>query len=61
MKRSVIRMYIYHKERQVKEWHRCLNTFCFCLTLLIFNLLFIQWLYIKVSLKELQCLLYIVQ
>jgi hypothetical protein len=52
---------VFLKGRQVKEWHCCLNTFCFCLTLLIFNLLFIQWLYIKVSLKELQCLLYIVQ
>jgi hypothetical protein len=37
------------KDRQIQEWHGCLNTCCFCLTLLTFNLLFLQWLYIKVA------------
>ena len=39
------------KDRQIEEWHSCLNMFCFCLILLTFNLLFLQWLYIKVSIK----------
>jgi hypothetical protein len=39
------------KERQVTEWHCCLNILCFCFTLLLFNLLFLQWLYIKVTVK----------
>jgi hypothetical protein len=30
------------------DWHCCLNTFCFCMLLLIINLLFLQWLYYKV-------------
>jgi hypothetical protein len=30
------------------DWHCCLNIFCFCLLLLIINLLFLQWLYYKV-------------
>ena len=38
---------------QAKEWNCCLNTFCFCLCLLMLNLLILQWLYIKVSLKQL--------
>ena len=39
--------------RHDKEWHCCLNIFCFCLSLLVLNLLFLQWLYIKVTLKQL--------
>ncbi len=39
------------KDRQIEEWHCCLNIFCFCLTVLTFNLLFLQWLYIQVSFK----------
>jgi hypothetical protein len=38
---------------QAKEWNCCLNTFCFCLCLLMLNLLILQWLYIKASLKQL--------
>ncbi len=30
-------------------WHCYLNTFCFCVWLGIMNLLFLQWLYIKVN------------
>ena len=30
------------------DWHCCLNTLCFCMLLLIINLLFLQWLYYKV-------------
>jgi hypothetical protein len=30
------------------DWHCCLNTFCFCmlLVLILMNLLFLQWLYV---------------
>ena len=41
------------KDRKTKEWNCCLNVFSFCLTLVIFNLLFLQWLYLKVSLNKL--------
>jgi hypothetical protein len=27
--------------------HRCLNAFCFCVLLLVLNLLFLQWVYLK--------------
>jgi hypothetical protein len=30
-------------------WHCYLNTFCFCVWLGIMNLLFLQWVYIKVN------------
>ena len=30
------------------DWHCCLNTFCFCMLLVLMNLLFLQWLYYKV-------------
>ena len=30
-----------------KEWHVCLNLFCFCLLLLCTNLLYFQWLYLN--------------
>jgi hypothetical protein len=43
--------HVVQKDRQIEEWHCCLNIFCFCLTLLTFNLLFLQWLYIQVSFK----------
>jgi hypothetical protein len=36
-----------------KDLNCCLNVFCFCLTLVICNLLFLQWLYLKVSLNKL--------
>jgi hypothetical protein len=32
---------------EVKEWHGCLNLFCFALLLLSINLLFLQWLYLN--------------
>ncbi len=31
----------FQKDRKTEEWHCCLNGFCFCLTLVIFNLLFL--------------------
>ncbi len=34
-------------ELVLKDWHGCLNTYCFCLLLLCMNLLFCQWLYLK--------------
>ena len=30
------------------DWHYCLNTVCFCMLLVLMNLLFLQWLYYKV-------------
>ncbi len=30
------------------DWHCCLNTICFCMLLVLMNLLFLQWLYYKV-------------
>ena len=44
---------VVQNERQIQDWHCCLNMFCFGLSLLIFNLLFLQWLYIKVTFKDL--------
>ena len=41
------------KDRNTKDWNCCLNVICFCLTLVICNLLFLQWLYLKVSLNKL--------
>jgi hypothetical protein len=36
-----------------ENWHCCLNTFCFCVLLLLLNLLFFQWLYYQtVYLRE---------
>ena len=35
------------EELELKDWHCCLNTFCFCMLLLCMNLLFCQWLYLK--------------
>jgi hypothetical protein len=36
------------------NWHCCLNTFCFCLLLVVLNLLIMQWLYYKsLNLKQL--------
>jgi hypothetical protein len=29
----------------IENWHSCLSTFCFCVLLLVLNLLFLQWLY----------------
>jgi hypothetical protein len=29
------------------EWHCCLNTFCFCVSLVLMNLFCLQWLYYK--------------
>jgi hypothetical protein len=34
-------------ELVLKDWHGCLNTYCFCLLLLCMILLFCQWLYLK--------------
>ena len=34
------------------DWHSCLNTFCFCMLLVIINLLFLQWLYYKVHVHD---------
>ena len=33
-------------------WHCYLNTFCFCVRLGIMNLLFLQWVYIKVNVNK---------
>ncbi len=30
-----------------ENWHCCLNTFCFCVLLLLMNLLCLQWLYYR--------------
>ncbi len=30
-----------------ENWHCCLNTICFCMLLVLLNLLFLQWLYYK--------------
>jgi hypothetical protein len=30
-----------------RNWHWCLNLFCFCLLLLCTNLLYFQWLYLN--------------
>jgi hypothetical protein len=38
------------------NWHCCLNTICFCMLLVLLNLLFLQWLYYKslnLNLKQL--------
>ena len=32
---------------ETHNWHCCLNTFCFCMLLVLLNLLFLQWLYYK--------------
>ncbi len=32
---------------ELRNWHSCLNTSCFCLLLLCINLLFCQWLYLS--------------
>ena len=44
---------VVQSQTQIQDWHCCLNMFCFALSLLIFNLLFLQWLYIKVTFKDL--------
>ena len=37
-----------------ENWHCCLNTICFCVLLLLLNLLYLQWLYYQtVSLHKL--------
>jgi hypothetical protein len=39
-----------------ENWHCCLNTICFCMLLVLLNLLFLQWLYYKslnLNLKQL--------
>ncbi len=42
-----------------ENWHCCLNTICFCVLLLLLNLLFCQWLYYQtVSLHQLKILFY---
>ena len=35
---------------EIKNWHTCLNAFCFCLLLLCMNLLYFQWLYTNTKL-----------
>ena len=38
------------------HWHCCLNTICFCMLLVLVNLLFLQWLYYNshnINLKQL--------
>jgi hypothetical protein len=32
---------------EIEDWHCCLNTCCFCFLLVIMNLLYFQWLYMK--------------
>jgi hypothetical protein len=36
-----------NNNQEERNWHGCVNIFCFCLLLLTMNLLFLQWLYIK--------------
>ncbi len=43
--------HVVKKEKQIEEWHCCRNIFCFCLTLLTFYLVFLQWLYIQVPFR----------
>jgi hypothetical protein len=31
--------------KEIENWHCCINTICFCVMLLLLNLLFLQWLY----------------
>ena len=31
-----------------ENWHCCLNTICYCVLLLLLNLLFCQWLYYQI-------------
>jgi hypothetical protein len=41
---------------ETDNWHCCLNTICFCMLLVLLNLLFWQWLYYKslnLNLKQL--------
>ena len=39
---------------QINNWHSCMTTFCFCVLLLVLNLLLLQWLYYnKVKLTKL--------
>jgi hypothetical protein len=41
-------------EKENWHWHCCMNTICFCVLLLLLNLLFLQWLYYQtVSLHKL--------
>jgi hypothetical protein len=45
-----------HPQGTTTNWHCCLNTICFCLLLVVLNLLFMQWLYYKglnLNLKQL--------
>ncbi len=44
---------VVQNDRQIQYWHCCLNMFCFDLSLLILNLLFLQRLYIKVTFRDL--------
>ena len=37
---------------EIKNWHTCLNAFCFCLLLLCMNLLYFQWLYTNTKLTR---------
>jgi hypothetical protein len=43
---------IENEEKPVKLAHSMLITLCFCLWLLIIHLLYMQWLYIKVSARD---------
>ena len=36
---------------EIEDRHCCLNTCCFCFLLVIMNLLYFQWLYMKIHLK----------
>ena len=39
---------------QINNWHSCMTTFCFCVLLVVLNLLLLQWLYYnKVKLTKL--------
>ncbi len=42
---------------EIKNWHTCLNGFCFCLLLLCMNLLYFQWLYTNTKLNRVYSLL----
>jgi hypothetical protein len=43
--------HVVKKDRQIEARNCCLNICCFCFSLLTFNLLFLQWLYIQVPFK----------
>ncbi len=33
--------------QETRNWHFCISTICFCVLLVLLNLLFLQWLYYR--------------